>query len=336
MTLWCGLNHGCGRSTPTQSSSSQVFVASRTEASSERTPGALTLKVVLVNRGAVDLQLGPASTSCGCSGATVSPRVIAPGGRAIVRVEGNPPVFGVKPVSIFVRTNDPNQPKLTLSWDLIGHPTPPQLLTEPPVVNLGILRPDQHPPVVSVDFDILEDRDKPSFITGAVCSPGLGEVEGGIVDEVNTKDSRFVTRTYHYTTRFVDSPAVGVIFEHMTLQPTAGESRPWMTIPVQGTVLPVVRAIPTAVSWAASSGNDQDQTTKVMILCDDQSQDLKVECISHDPSLTVRRIQQQLDRVIFAVKHNGSATHTVRPIEFRVTQPVTTTLTVPIAPTVNH
>ena len=131
--LWLNGVTGCdrvGKTTP--SPALALTVESHVETPSTKTPGSLVMTYVLANQSATDLHLGPLSTSCGCSAATVRPEIIPAGGTAVVSVEGIPPTSGAKSVSISVPTSDLDQPTLTLHWNLASQAMPLALLTPPP------------------------------------------------------------------------------------------------------------------------------------------------------------------------------------------------------------
>ena len=150
------------------------------------------------------------------------------------------------------------------------------------------------------------------------------------MDEMNTDDSRFSTRSYRYTIRFQNAWPAGEIAGQIQLRSATGAAKPWMTIPIRGTVLPIVRASPAVVSVPSRLGDIQP-AARVMILCDDQSGTLEVECVAHDPTITVQRVKQESDRMIFEVKHDGTgAGDVLQSLVFRVNKPITTNLLVPI------
>ena len=325
---------GCRPKTVTSVANPQpiAVVQGQAEATMPAQPDSLAMTYIVANRGDANLRLGPASTTCGCSKAAIQPGVVPPGGQATVTVVGQPPVTGSRTVKISVATNDPGQPKLIWTWDLVGHPNPPRLLTSAPVINLGILRPGLIPPANSTVFDLLEDRNTEPLLSEAVGDQATFRVTGGLVDQTSTEDHRLVKRTYRYTAQFVVAPEPGRIAHQIDLRTKRQYAPPWLTIPIRGVVLPAVRALPSSFTLMAQNG-DVDEPTRLIILTDDHSSELEVECVAHDPALTVRFLDRAADRVTFAVVFKGNGAATLQPIQFRIRQPVSTTLQVPVTVT---
>ena len=313
-----------------------AVLQSQTEAVAPDRPDSSIMTYVVANDGNADLRLGPASTTCGCSKAAISPEVVPPGGRATVTVVGQPPVIGSRLVKISVTTNDPNQSNLIWTWNLVGHPAPPQLLTPSPVINLGIVRPGLIPPAESVVFDLLEDRETDPLLRRAVGDQDSFQVSGGLVDESNTEDHRFVKRTYRYTAQFVAVPETGRITRRIDLLSGSLGAAPWLTIPIRGEVLPSVRALPSSLSLVNRNGKGTEPA-RLIILADDHSGEIDVECVAHDPAIAVSLLDRATDRARFAVEYKRVGTSaTIQPIQFRIRQPVSLMLEVPIAVTGDH
>lgn len=328
---WAATLSGCGRpATVSLDPGPKVAVVSRDETAASHNAEALVLTCVLANRGDADLRLGPISTSCGCSSAKISRELVPPGETAVLAVEGLPPASGSRPVQIHVTTNDPRESRLTLAWNLVGHPNPPKLLTPELAIDLGILRPGQIPPARSVVFEVLEDREAPPIVRGASVDPESCRVEGGMIDEVNAADPKLVTRSYRYQVSFLRAPAVGPFARRVEVLRRDEGAGPWLSIPIRGIVLPVVRALPASVRFVQEPTGGK-MSAKLMIICDDQSGALAAECIAHDPRMTARVLRREPDRVLFEVECKGLGDdRALRPLHFRIDQPVSATIEVPV------
>ena len=318
---------GCGRTVvENRNLAPKAKVVGQTEKTSESNSDALVMTYSIVNQGNAELRLGPASPSCGCTVAKVVPEVVPPGGKAVVTVEGQPPISGSRLVQIKLATNDPGNPELILRWNLAGHFTTPKLLISPPEINLGILRPGQIPATQSITFDILEDRDTPAFIVRAASDPEFCRVVGGLFDESSTSDPRFIQRTYRYTLNFSSAPIGAKVINQELILHGGHDRNSWLTVPITGTVLPIVRAVPDCVILAESQSN-----IKIMILCYDHSSQLEVEFVRQDPTTSARVVRREADRIFFEIvrdKSNNSSS--MRPLFFRVSSPLSTSLEVPV------
>jgi hypothetical protein len=329
--FWTGTISGCDRSTAvSRKSVPKVVVISQVEKVAEQDSEAQVMTYILANHGDADLRLGPISTSCGCSSATISRELVSPGDTAVVTIVGLPPATGSRPVRIHVITNDPNESSLSLIWQLTSHPNPPKLLTSAPTVDLGILRPGQIPPARSVVFDILEDRETPPIARETRVDQEFCRIEGGMIDEVNAVDPKFVTRSYRYCVSFLRAPAVGTFVRQIEVLQRGDDAGPWLTIPIRGIVLPAVRAIPDSVRFAEWHAGNKP-SAKLMIICDDQSGALAAECIAHDPRTTVRVLKRETDRILFEVECEALGDdRAIQPFHFRVNEPLSTTIDIPV------
>lgn len=65
------------------------------------------------------------SSGCGCATPRVQPRVIPPGGNAIVEVEADPLEFGGRSVGITIRTDSREWPEIPLTLNVHGRQRPP-------------------------------------------------------------------------------------------------------------------------------------------------------------------------------------------------------------------
>lgn len=101
------------------------------------------------NTGDQDLEIRNVRTSCGCTAALLSDRVVPPGGEARLKVtyrtRGRPGPFR-KTVTLF--TNDPKVSTVQLLIRGEVKPTPkPRIVLLPPVVNLGRVSPGSETPI---------------------------------------------------------------------------------------------------------------------------------------------------------------------------------------------
>ena len=72
------------------------------------------------NQGGKDLVLGELKTTCGCSSASVEPKILRPGQSGEIRVVGETPTSGEKDVTISLSSNSHLDGDLRLSLTLVG------------------------------------------------------------------------------------------------------------------------------------------------------------------------------------------------------------------------
>src|SRR5690606_34285050 len=99
----------------------------------------VTAEYRIRNRGGDTLRLGKATSSCGCSVLAVEPKVIPPGGEAVVSVRGTIPGAGERTVTFRVESNDPERPELEFELDLVGSKAMPYVADSSGSVQLGIV-----------------------------------------------------------------------------------------------------------------------------------------------------------------------------------------------------
>lgn len=123
---------------------------------------------VVRNEGTLSLEIREVRATCGCTAVKPSVDVVPPGGEALVQarfdLRGR---TGFQQKAIFVTSNDPETPTLTLQ--LKGSATQP-LRAEPSTIFFGQLGPDG---LRSRDFDVISTRG-PVRIEGVRCDlPGV-------------------------------------------------------------------------------------------------------------------------------------------------------------------
>lgn len=283
----------------------------------------------LANVGDADLILGPIQTSCGCSSAKATPDVVPPGTTARIVAEARPRSVGMRSVVITVATNTKDQPQLALRWELVGQADPPQLRAAPPTFDVGILRVGQIPSSGSIRFDVLEVRGSPPFIEKATCDQSFVRVTGGMVDEIGG-DAHLVTRKYRFDLDWLAAPPIGPIHNQVRLESRGGPVRSWQTIPVRGNVLPTLRSIPSALTIKpADTGRVQSLT--FVVVAAESTDDLDLECIGHDPAVSIRRMQRQGDRIVVEADFDPiKQGQPIAPIRLRTTRPSEAIVEIPI------
>jgi hypothetical protein len=92
---------------------------------------------VIKNQGYEVIQLQDTVTSCGCTLATIEPRVLKPGESAIVRAEVDSIPVGSKNVQIAIKTSCRTQPELLLNLKITGTGKVPYVAYSSDSIPLG-------------------------------------------------------------------------------------------------------------------------------------------------------------------------------------------------------
>jgi len=118
----------------------------------------VTATYQIMNKGGRDLILGDATTTCGCSIASIPITTIKSGETGSIEVKGQPPDAGERVVGIEIETNA-EVPKIKLSLTMESRRTPPFVITSSGAVRLGVIRPNSPPETIVVSTQ--EPQGKP-------------------------------------------------------------------------------------------------------------------------------------------------------------------------------
>lgn len=97
------------------------------------------VRYTVENRGGEPLILGTPATSCGCSVASIEPKVIPPGGVGVIVVDGDAPRSGERSVEIRIGANAPATPELTAQLVMVGVSPLPYVVMSSGPINFGEL-----------------------------------------------------------------------------------------------------------------------------------------------------------------------------------------------------
>lgn len=92
-------------------------------------PGAPNARFEIANPGSSPVRVLTVESGCGCATPKVHPRLVRPGGVAIVEVEANPIEIGEKDVVITLETDSPATPIVPLTLRIIGCRRPPFIVS---------------------------------------------------------------------------------------------------------------------------------------------------------------------------------------------------------------
>lgn len=123
----------------------------------------------LSNAGGKLLQLEVERTSCGCVGATLSAKTLKPSQRATLTFKMQASGWGSKTESVTVKTNDPEQPHITLT---VQAKMPPTIVPNPPQLAIETIEGEAAQRYISLllpkGASLLSVRAEQAFITAKV------------------------------------------------------------------------------------------------------------------------------------------------------------------------
>lgn len=252
----------------------------------------------VTNSGGSDLILGDVRTTCGCSVASIEPKVLRPGQIATVSVDGHPPDGGQTTVQILVQTNARPHGELILYLTMIGTKRVPYVAVDSGAVHFGEIGTKNAQE--NVFIETVEKSSDAPWITRASSSTAAVAVRGGLEREQLAGDGT-VHRRYAYVARLTELPAVGAL--HGELLFFTGEPRaaPIRSIPFRGSVRPPVFSIPSSlyVTWDRA---ERSPSLTLVLAASDRDFPLKAEPASNNPdSVAVQSIERVPGRNVFVV-----------------------------------
>lgn len=222
---------------PTKSGSSRIVFAEPVYDFGTVEQGDLvTHPFKFTNQGQGDLRIEQVKTSCGCTAAVTSSKVIPPGGEgAISATFDTSRFFGKKARTISVYSNDPIQPLTTLT--LQGEITV-EVAAVPPQLYLGRVRKGQK---ITKEVEVLYDAKKALDITKVENTHPAVSVQVEELEKDGKKGKRLVVT-------LTEGVSLGRLNDQITVT-TTSEKRPTLTIPIFGSIEGDLLVLPPQVSF---------------------------------------------------------------------------------------
>lgn len=200
------------------------------------------------------LSLGPTSTTCGCSVASISPKLLQTGETAVVSVEGVPPPYGEKQVRVTIETSLTELKPIELDLVMVSNTPLPYIISSSGGIQFGEL--SHPPPTQSLWFTTVEDAaEKPWLLDPRTSSESLS-LEGGMIEDRVVGGNAY--RKYQYTVRLNAVAPRGdlteaIVFEH--------PNTPRHEVDVHAIVRPAVFAVPSTIFATVQKGEDSPTLT---------------------------------------------------------------------------
>ncbi len=280
----------------------------------------------ITNAGGRDLVLGEASTTCGCSVASIQPKVLKSGEQGLIRVEGTAPNVGEKTVTISITTNAITQKPVEFQLTMVGSTKIPYVRQSSGSIRLGFIRPAQEPEKVWIET--VENSGEKPWIRAASSPSPLLDVDGGLVKE-RPYSRGAVIRSYKYEARLSRMPALGEVCAEVIFR--GAEADPILRLPVSGIVRPAAFASPAAL-FASCKPGDGPPKFSLLLLCDDTEFSLEAEVEGAVPDgIDVRRAPMSNGRVAFDIASRKLPEATITStLAFKTNHPTAPRVKVPL------
>jgi len=297
--------------------------------------GSVQVSFKVVNEGTTELTLGAPVTGCGCTVASVEPKIVAPGHSAVVTLSAKPPHAGEKPVEVRVPSNgfeagDSQAGELVFHLTLVGDSKPPFVTSSTEAAQFGEVVPKDLHAEVSIDTREAE-ADTPWIDRVVSDLPGL-KASGG-VELARVLSPGVVWRRYQYELVFDQPPPPGEITGNLRFQ-TRGVGATPLTLPIRGRVLPPVYVRPSRLYARYHESEGPPRLRFAVVAADPETKlDAEPVVLAGDPFeielksrtqsrlefvLTPRsKIQENLDAEVTLETNQPQATRVTIPVTLR-------------------
>ncbi len=281
------------------------------------------------NRGNRVVDLGNASTTCGCTVASLNPKSIRPGEEATVLVEGIPPPNGKKTVQVQIDTNVADYKHLVLSLTMIGSAPLPYVVASSGPVRFGSVK--SHESTQGIWIETVEEKGPSMAIDGVVSNLTGLDVRGG-VDHEEEESEGAIRRRYIFHATVTPPSEPGDYRSEIYFINRSDHYRHIFTLPVSVEVPAPVSSVPSALLL---SFEQSERLMPIMfsLITTDENFDLEAKLLSN-PSvdcLTVRLVSRRRGKLEFevtpAVNASGSL---VSSLNFQTNHPLKPTLKIPV------
>jgi hypothetical protein len=254
-----------------------VAVLSLPQSRIEGSPDVRPVKAAfqIANRGDADLVLGEPSSSCGCTVASLSPRVLAPGESATGLIDARPPNSGEKGVEVTIPTNAISESEGVIRFrlTLVGAAKPPFVVETSGVVQLG--ETTTRLAAAQVRLVTREASGSPPWIGSASSSVPELRVTGGIQDE-RPSAGGILDRVYAFKVSPASPLEVGEVSGEVRFLASGPEGGVVQTLPIRGSVLPRVYARPSRL-YARLTPDSTPPRLHFSVMAADSDAELNVE-----------------------------------------------------------
>ena len=206
----------------------------------------------IINRGGGVLKLGEPSTTCGCTVASVSSKVVTSGAESIVEVIAEPPSIGEKLVEVHIPTQGSSAEELVFRLTLVGAGKPPIVTTNSGVVQFGAISSNLNQKT-SLFVETREVSATKPWISRVTSSLPASEIKGG-VEKTIALPGGIVFRRYVFTLMLNGPLLPGSFSGEVGFASDDSGTPSILSLPVRGEVLAPVYATPSSLyaNWDPS------------------------------------------------------------------------------------
>ncbi len=270
----------------------------------------ITTSYRIQNVGDRPVKLGDPSTTCGCSVASISQKLIVPGSFAEIQVKGEPPLVGRKRVEIRMPTDSTDLPEVVLELIMVGPGKTPYVAFDSKAVNFGSLSRNDLPVKKEVMIMTRETVGRTPWISRLESTVDGLSFEGGPTEESDL-GNRVLARTYRY--RAILSQKTKAASLDGTLRVFGNDrSASILELPILGRFHEAVLASP-SVLYSSYAPSEKLEPLKVVISCN--GSDFNANAVEPEevpPSVRVRRVSNSKQSTIFEVEWEKSVSDDLR------------------------
>lgn len=257
------------------------------------------------NTGGTPVEIVQVESSCGCATPIVRPRTLAPGQTDIVEVMAAPLSIGEKVASVTLTTNSPLTPKVVLQLRIVGSRRPPLMGQMGGELSfIGSVTSAMTRSIYVQTVELEGSAPEPPPLTSTLSELSIGSPR--LVQEVADTGTHSVVRRYEYEASVMNAPAEELLAgDVIAVDPWDSTHEERIRVHLERR--PSLRAIPKRVILNASNLGESEEGAKVVILTEEPSLDLLIEC--EEPLATpliVRRLESSEDnrQHIFTISVN--------------------------------
>jgi len=280
------------------------------------------------NQGGKDLVLGDFRTSCGCSSASVDPKILRPGQSGQIRVTGEPPQSGERDVIITLASNSHPHGELKLGLTLVG-----------PEKKIPFVRGNSGPVqfenfrLGSTEKFFIETTERSSegpWIELAAASFSGLALKLKAVDEQEIP-GQGLHRRYRYDATLTKTPPIGEFRDEILFIGKLGDEQGIHRLPVYGKVPEPIVAVPPSIYLNIRHGESLP-LLRIQLKGEDTSFPLPSEAlIEGTTALTISLKETSSESLLYELTPPSALQETARAtVIFRTNHPELAQVRVPV------
>jgi len=281
------------------------------------------------NGGGEDLILDRVETTCGCTSATVEPKVLKPGQGGVITVEGTPYQTGERSVQVRLTSNSRPVGDLILTLVMVGPAKEiPFVANSSGPILFGPIRPGASE---TFQVEAIERKDQPPWIDRAVSTVECVDLKGGFVEEQEV-EGLGVLRTYRYHATVAKAPRIGPLQGEVAFMGRGSAGQAVHKLSVSGLMRAPVFATPSSL-FASSPGGEAPPRLSLMLAADNPEFRLETSAkVEGSDVLTITRLGRFGKMEQYEVTPTGALDESIgATVVFRTNHPDAAEVRVPVS-----